>query len=212
MRRRFFVCYSFAITMLVCGVSLGTAHAANNVPSLTGTFTGDAAFAFDFCDIYSSFPGFAYPTGAYIDYTGNGFWGNWNITSVQTSMTGGSDGQYSCGYSFSGTTDGPITGTYGNLTFAGVSTGGTYDASEGVSGGCGELDGGFSAPFTGFWSNGMRSTGTLSGAWQSVCGIGGFPFATLEITTVSPEPSTFMLLGAGLLPVIGAIRRTYLSR
>jgi hypothetical protein len=36
--------------------------------------------------------------------------------------------------------------------------------------------------------------------------------AFLEITTVTPEPSTFMMLGVDLLPVTVVIRRTYLNR
>lgn len=36
--------------------------------------------------------------------------------------------------------------------------------------------------------------------------------AFLTITTVNPEPSTFMMFGAGLLPVISVIRRRYLNR
>jgi hypothetical protein len=40
-------------------------------------------------------------------------------------------------------------------------------------------------------------------------------FSDIKVTvnsTVVPEPSTFMMLGAGLLPVIGVIRRRYLNR
>ena len=71
----------------------------------------------------------------------------------------------------------------------------------------GRAGGGFDAPFAGFWSNGWHSTGVLTGAFDT--GIGSF--SGLNITTEkapSPEASTFLMLGAGFLHVIRAVRRT----
>src|SRR5215469_3743981 len=72
-----------------------------------------------------------------------------------------------CSFTFSGTTDGPITAIFKNLAFTGRVTGGTYEARSFVL--CDDLIcegtsfGSFTAPFTGFWSNGWYSTGTLVG-------------------------------------------------
>src|SRR5664279_2136424 len=108
------------LLIAVCAVSINIASASNTVPSLTGTFTGTAAFTVGFCDINTGYPGYASPTGAYI-FTGVSF-DTWNISSGQTSMTGSYDPGNWCGWQFSGTTDGPITGTYGGLTFTGNAT------------------------------------------------------------------------------------------
>jgi hypothetical protein len=130
----------------------------------------------------------------------------------------------SCHSNFSATIGG-ITATYNDfaaatvLTFTGKITGGTVSAF--MFGFChfGHCDAFgdafFSAPFTGVWSNGWHSTGDLFGGGAQFVNFVHPAPATLLITTEEtpiPEPSTFMMLGAGLLPVIGVIRRRYLNR
>ena len=105
--------------------------------------------------------------------------------------------------------------TFNSLTFKGTVTGGAYSAETFFSDEGAPfyfLNGSFDAPFKGLWNNGWHSTGVLSG---SSFNSDGFPieqFVSLNITTVTPEPSTFMMLSAGLLPVISVIRRGYLNR
>ena len=121
-----------------------------------------------------------------------------------------------CSVAFSGSPDGPITADYKNLTFTGTVTGGSSFAVNETDcalgpGSCMLFGTGNSdAPFTGVWSNGWHSKGHLSVVFDLGSGGGG----TLQITTTNaiPEPSTFMMLGAGLLPVIGVIRRRHLNR
>jgi hypothetical protein len=71
-----------------------------------------------------------------------------------------------------------------------------------------QFGGGFGADFTGRWSNGWYSTGTLTGGVFNYIGV-GMATGSVQITT---EPSTFMMLGAGLVPMIGVIRRRRLNR
>jgi len=204
------ICSLVSIVTFLVGFSVRTAQGAI-VPKLTGIGTGSADIITVACGPNDD-PGQASALGADITI---GISSGWGISSSITSVTGSNDLNGlngSCHYTWSGTTDGPITGTFENLRFTGKVTGGTFDATTGLACEGGVCDsfgtgGTFTAPFKGFWNNGWYSTGTLSGSSSGFDNV-----ASLNITTVTPEPSTFMMLGAGLLPVIGVIRRRYLNR
>jgi len=219
----------------VLGLSVGTAQAAI-VPELTGSFSGSsdfggssgASFLLFPCSTFGD-PGGGFPLGAGVEVIPPNIQTiNFSVSHSQTSVTvSNAPGQF-CNSQFSGTTDGPITGgisggTLNGLEFTGTVTGGTYSAESSFTP-FGELalpflawGGSFDAPFKGFWSNGWYSTGDLKGVLDISVGHFVDASSSLNITTVTsaeviPEPSTFMMLGAGLLPVIGVIRRRYLNR
>lgn len=213
----------FRVTLIISvlvGFGVGTAQAAI-VPELTGTFGVRFPFAEGFTvSLCSPFgggsAGVTYPTGAQAIV--GLFLSEWSVSHSQTSETSSFPGD-SCSTDISGTTDGPITATYDHLTFTGKVTGGTYQGSMNyiIQPKSYTTNESFNAPFRGSWTNGWVSTGTLSGRESnsdgSVTSIFILDITTKTITTATaPEPSTFMMLGAGLLPVIGVIRRRSMSR
>jgi hypothetical protein len=137
-----------------------------------------------------------------------------------TSVSGSFDPGESCSYTYSGTVDG-ITGAYwgvvtfegkfySGLTFTGVVTNGHFQFTTSLD--CEFLPcskaatGYFGADFAGFWSSGWHSIGSL--------GVSGDFYAhqTQAVLTIdtetTPEPSTLLMLGAGILTVTHGVRRT----
>ena len=131
-----------------------------------------------------------------------------SYTSLSVNNQVGDDG---CTTSYSGSMNGGITASVGSLSFAGSFLNGssygdgyfltdpTYYFYES------ELY----LPFRGTWSNGWYSTGTLG---SDIVNVDGFveSFSTLNITTMTPEPSTLALFGTGVVPMILALRRKLL--
>jgi hypothetical protein len=66
-------------------------------------------------------------------------------------------------------------------------------------------------PFKGVWSNGWWSTGVLLVEYDYAPELPGmYGYAELYITTMTPEPSSLALCAAGLLSIIGVLRRKLL--
>jgi hypothetical protein len=116
------------ITVLVVGFGVGTAQAAI-VPELTGGFSQPDGVNGGVSGCFTTFlgdPGGLLFFGAFGEM--NGVPGNFIDFSISTSQNPpvgffGPGGN--CSFTYSGTTDGPITGTFKNLTFKGNVTGGT---------------------------------------------------------------------------------------
>ena len=62
--------------------------------------------------------------------------------------------------------------------------------------------------FVGRWNNGWRSEGDVY-AWFS--NGGGYQGGFIDMTTYTPEPSSVVLLGSGILGIAGVLRRKFLS-
>ena len=147
---------------------------------LTGSSIGYASFSAFVCDY--DFPGTVVPGGGSFSL-GNGSIG-FGVSSTETSVTGfyGTDslGVSFCHFFYSGTTDGPITGTFTSptltLTFTGTATG-TYE--EGVTTPLTNLIG------TGTLSRPLPDCGAMAGillevfpAWRQVIPVSTMPTLT----------------------------------
>jgi hypothetical protein len=143
-----------------------------------------------------------------------------NYASLTVSNQGGYDDieQYEwCTFSYSGLGGGAITGSVGSLSFTGTfENGSSWGESSMTNGQLGGniyyFDSSFDLSFQGIWSNGWNSTGVLSG-YGNVCFSESdcYPgHAWVDITTMTPEPPSLALLGAGLFPIISALRRKLL--
>ena len=175
-----FSCFRLTLIIIVLfGFTVGTAH-AGIVPELTGSSIGYASFSAFVCDY--DFPGTVVPGGGSFSL-GNGSIG-FGVSSTETSVTGfyGTDslGVSFCHFFYSGTTDGPITGTFTSptltLTFTGTATG-TYEGGSNNSINEFDWNGNFVASFTGLWSNGWYSTGGFT-AWRQVMPVSTMPTLT----------------------------------
>lgn len=204
--------------LVLCVLTTNLAQAGNTVPWLTGTFTGGGWTGGMYCvfTAQSAEPGRpAYGASGYVslqnqsslslDATVD------NYTTFYDHYQSGIDGIGIpwCIYTYTGTVDGTLSASVGSLSFSGTflngsSAGDSFDEYQGLS-----YHEYLDFTFQGTWDNGWYSTGHAL-FWKTTDGGYIAGFTSLEITTITPEPSTFALLGTGLFPVIGVLRRKLL--
>ena len=126
------ICSLVSIVTVLIGFSVRRAQAAI-VPELTGGFSQPGGVNGGVSPCFAPFLGDPDPGGGLLFFGAfgemNGVPGNFIDFSISTSQNPpvGSFGLFGqgCSFTYSGTTDGPITGTFKNLTFKGNVTGGT---------------------------------------------------------------------------------------